>query len=68
MPDDLIGITEAATILKLRYQRARDEATQGRLGEVKREENGRMFVSRAAVERRRDELDSLASSIPENPA
>lgn len=56
MKDELISLSKAAMILGLRYQRARDEMLKGNLGEATQGENGRYSLSRAAVEKRRDQM------------
>ena len=47
--DDWIPITEAGMMLKTRYLKTRDLASQGKLGEVKRTDNNRYFVRRSAI-------------------
>jgi hypothetical protein len=66
--DDRLTITQAAAILKVRYQRARDWALQGRFGEIEFGENGRYTVPRTGVERVRDEESPKAEpSDPDTP-
>lgn len=54
IPDDgWVSVTGAATKLGVRYLKARDLMTTGRLGEVLRTESGRYYVSEEGVEEER---------------
>lgn len=52
-----ITISEAAIILRVRYQKARDLVLSGQLGEVDRDERGRYRVDWSRVEQHRKESD-----------
>lgn len=44
-----MSLTQAGIMLKMRYLRVRDLASQGLLGDVKRTETGRYYVKESAV-------------------
>lgn len=57
-----MSLTQAGIMLKMRYLRVRDLASQGLLGEVKRTETGRYYVKESAVKTyMKTQTDSPAS-------
>lgn len=58
-----MSLTQAGIMLKMRYLRVRDLASQGLLGEVQRTETGRYYVKESAVKAyMKSQADTSASS------